>query len=150
MHKLWKMFNQLASSSFITIFNCRYHTSNHLSVCHKPIIRKRRYFPSYFTCICSKCLWCRGKLLISIKRAMNSFRIELLWLVWDQSRSKYYLRTKFQDGIGAGGKGVCGRLMSPAHETQSMREIRFLRGRLPRKGAGLTGMDLKIIWSSVF
>jgi hypothetical protein len=27
-------------------------------------------------------LWCRGKLLISIKRAMNSSRIELLWLVW--------------------------------------------------------------------
>jgi hypothetical protein len=42
---------------------------------------------------------CRGKLLISIKRAMNSSRIELLWLVWDQSRSKYYLRTKFQNGI---------------------------------------------------
>ena len=37
-------------------------------------------------------------------------------------------------------KGVCGRLMSPAHETQSMREIRLLRGRLPRKGGGLTGM----------
>ena len=35
---------------------------------------------------------------------------------------------------------MCGRLMSPAHETQSMREIRFLRGRLPRKGGGLTGM----------
>jgi hypothetical protein len=30
-----------------------------------------------------------GKLLISIKRAMNSSRIELLWLVWDQS---YHLR----------------------------------------------------------
>ena len=30
--------------------------------------------------------------------------------------------------------------MSPAHETQSMREIRLLRGRLPRKGGGLTGM----------
>ena len=29
---------------------------------------------------------------------MDSSRIELLWLVWDQSRSKYYLRTKFQDG----------------------------------------------------
>ena len=42
-------------------------------------------------------LWCRGKLLISIKHVMNSSRIELLWLVWDQSRSKYYLRTKFQD-----------------------------------------------------
>jgi hypothetical protein len=37
-------------------------------------------------------------------------------------------------GDRAGGKGVCGRLMSPAHETQSMREIRLLRGRLPRKG----------------
>jgi hypothetical protein len=34
-----------------------------------------------------------GKLLVSIKRAMNSSRIELLWLVWDQSQSKYYLRT---------------------------------------------------------
>jgi hypothetical protein len=42
--------------------------------------------------------------------------------------------------VGGGGKGVCGRLMSPAHETQSMREIRLLRGRLPRKGGGLTGM----------
>jgi hypothetical protein len=30
--------------------------------------------------------------------------------------------------------------MSPAHETQSMREIRLLRGRLQRKGGGLTGM----------
>jgi hypothetical protein len=37
-------------------------------------------------------------------------------------------------GDRVGGKGVCGRLMSPAHETQSMREIRLLRGRLPRKG----------------
>jgi hypothetical protein len=27
-------------------------------------------------------LWCRGKLLISIKRAMNLSRIELLWLVF--------------------------------------------------------------------
>jgi hypothetical protein len=43
-------------------------------------------------------------------------------------------------GGRAGGKVVCGRLMSPAHETQSMREIRLLRGRLPRKGGGLTGM----------
>jgi hypothetical protein len=33
-----------------------------------------------------------------------------------------------------------GRLMSPAQETQSMREIKLLRGRLPRKGGGLTGM----------
>ena len=41
-------------------------------------------------------------------------------------------------GGPAGGKGVCGRLMSPAHETQSMREIRLLRGSLPRKGGGLT------------
>jgi hypothetical protein len=45
-------------------------------------------------------------------------------------------------GYRAGGKGVCGRLMSPAHETQSMREIRLLRGRLPQKGGGLTGMVL--------
>ena len=36
---------------------------------------------------------------------------------------------------------MCGRLMSPAQETQSMREIRLLRGRLPRKGGGLTGME---------
>jgi hypothetical protein len=41
-----------------------------------------------------------------------------------------------------GEKGVCGRLMSPAHETQSMLEIRLLRGRFPRKGGGLTGMLL--------
>ena len=33
-----------------------------------------------------------------------------------------------------------GRLMSPVQETQSMREIRLLRGRLPRKGGGLTVM----------
>ena len=30
--------------------------------------------------------------------------------------------------------------MSPVQETQSMQEIRLLRGRLPRKGGGLTGM----------
>ena len=35
---------------------------------------------------------------------------------------------------------MCGRLMSPAQETQSMREIRLLRGRLPQKGEGLTGI----------
>jgi hypothetical protein len=34
----------------------------------------------------------------------------------------------------------CGRLMSPAQETQSMREIRLLHGRLLCKGGGLTGM----------
>jgi hypothetical protein len=37
-------------------------------------------------------------------------------------------------GDRAGGKGVCGRFMSPAQETQSMRELRLLRGRLQRKG----------------
>ena len=31
--------------------------------------------------------------------------------------------------------------MSTAQETQSMREIRLLRGTLPRKGGGLTGME---------
>ena len=31
-----------------------------------------------------------------------------------------------------GGKGVCGRLMSPAHETQSMRETPVKRGRVNR------------------
>ena len=35
--------------------------------------------------------------------------------------------------------------MSPAHETQSMWEIRLLRGRLPRKGGGLTGMYIVLI-----
>ena len=39
---------------------------------------------------------------------MNSSQIELLWLVWDQSRSKFYLRTKFQDGID-----------HPTHQQQS-------------------------------
>jgi hypothetical protein len=34
---------------------------------------------------------CKPSLLLS--------PLELSWLVWDQSRSKYYLRTKFQDGI---------------------------------------------------
>ena len=43
-------------------------------------------------------------------------------------------------GDRAGGKGVCGRLMSPTQETQSMREIRLLRRRLLCKGGGLTGM----------
>jgi hypothetical protein len=63
-------------------------------------------------------LWCWVKLLISIKRAMNSSRLELLWLVWDQSRSKYYLRTKFQDGIDKPQKwrNVC---YHPAHLQQS-------------------------------
>ena len=48
------------------------------------------------------------------------------------------------------GKGVCGRLMSPAHETQSMREIRLLRGRLPRKGGGLTGMHVDNSFRYIF
>jgi hypothetical protein len=49
---------------------------------------------------------------------MNSSRIELLWLVWDQSRSKYYLRTKFQDGIDEPQKcrNVC---YHPTHQQQS-------------------------------
>ena len=49
---------------------------------------------------------------------MNSSRIELLWLVWDQSRSKYYLRTKFQDGIDKPQKSqnVC---YHPTHQQQS-------------------------------
>ena len=45
-------------------------------------------------------------------------------------------------GDCVGGKGVCVILMSPAQETQSMREIRLLRGKLPRKGGGLTGMPV--------
>ena len=49
---------------------------------------------------------------------MNSSRIDLLWLVWDQSRSKYYLRTKFQDGIDKPQKfkNVC---YYPTHQQQS-------------------------------
>ena len=45
-------------------------------------------------------------------------------------RSRFYCTWFFVGGIS------CGRLMSPAHETQSMREIRLLRRRLPRKGGG--------------
>ena len=49
---------------------------------------------------------------------MNSSRIELLWLVWDQSRSKYHLRTKFQDVIDKPQKcqNVC---YHPSHQQQS-------------------------------
>ena len=49
---------------------------------------------------------------------MNSSRIEFLWLFWDQSRSKYYLRTKFQDGIDKPQKcqNVC---YHPTHQQQS-------------------------------
>ena len=62
-------------------------------------------------------LWCRGKLLISIKRAMNSSRIELLWLVWDQSRSKYYLRTGWNDKPQKC-QNVC---YHPMHQQQSLK-----------------------------
>jgi hypothetical protein len=58
-------------------------------------------------------------------------------------RSKFYffhVRKIFVGGDRAGGKGVCGRLMSPVQETQSMREIRLLCRRLTRKGGWLTGM----------
>jgi hypothetical protein len=48
-------------------------------------------------------------------------------------------------GDRAGGKGVCGRFMSPARETQSMREIRLLRRRLQHKGGGLTGINYHMI-----
>ena len=44
---------------------------------------------------------------------------------------------------------MCGRLMSPAQETQSMREIRLLHGRLPRKGGGLTGMGMLLVNSKL-
>ena len=49
---------------------------------------------------------------------MNSSRIKLLWLVWDQSWSKYYLSTKFQDGIDKPQKcqNVC---YHPTHQQQS-------------------------------
>ena len=45
---------------------------------------------------------------------MNSSRIELLWLVWDQSRSKYYLRTKFDKPQKC--QNVC---YHPTHQQQS-------------------------------
>jgi len=44
---------------------------------------------------------------------------------------------------------VCGRFMSPAWETQSMQEIRLLRGRLPCKGEGLTGMFIQYVLPSM-
>jgi hypothetical protein len=49
---------------------------------------------------------------------MNLSRIELLWLVWDQSRSKYYLRTKFQDGIDKPQK-CQNECYHPTHQQQS-------------------------------
>ena len=49
---------------------------------------------------------------------MNSSWIELLWLVWDQNRSKYYLRTKFQDEIDKPQK--CRNVYyHPTHQQQS-------------------------------
>ena len=60
---------------------------------------------------------------------------------WSQNVGQDFIVLDFLlGGYRVGGKGVCGRLMSSAHETQSMQEIRLLRGRLPRKGGGLTGM----------
>ena len=60
---------------------------------------------------------------------------------WSQNVGQDFIVLDFfVGGDRPGEKGVCGRLLSPAHETQSMREIRLLRGRLPRKGGGLTGM----------
>jgi hypothetical protein len=57
-------------------------------------------------------------ILVIIFTSNNSSRIELLWLVCDQSRSKYYLRTKFQDGIDKPQKfrNVC---YHPTHQQQS-------------------------------
>ena len=61
---------------------------------------------------------------------------------WSQNVGQDFIVLDILLGGGrAGGKGVCGRLMSPTHETQSMWEIRLLRRRLPRKGGGLTGMQ---------
>ena len=52
---------------------------------------------------------------------MNSSRIELFWLVWDQSRSQYYLRKKlslFQDGIDK--PQTCWNICyHPTHQQQS-------------------------------
>ena len=60
---------------------------------------------------------------------------------------KYWSQNVGQDFIVldffVGGRS-CGRLMSPVQETQSMREIRLLGGRLPRKGGELTGMHWEL------
>ena len=53
--------------------------------------------------------------------------------------------SKSGENFVVGGRS-CGRLMSPAQETQSMREIRLLRGRLLCKGGGLTGMLIVAQW----
>jgi hypothetical protein len=50
--------------------------------------------------------------------SMNSSRIELQWLVWDQSRSKYYLRTKFQDGIDKPQKILNDEMYAITQDTQ--------------------------------
>ena len=48
-------------------------------------------------------------------------------------RSRFYCAWFLMlGGDRAGGKDVCGRLMSPAQETQSMREIPAQRGRVNR------------------
>ena len=82
---------------------------------------------------------------IRISRHFSSaqeFRMGNFQKYWSQNVGQDFIVLDFfVGGDRAGGKGVCGRLMSPAHETQSMREIRLLRGRLPCKGGGLTGMS---------
>ena len=52
---------------------------------------------------------------------------------WSQNVGQYFIVLYFFHVR----KLFVGRLMSPAQETQSMREIRLLRGRLPCKGGGL-------------
>jgi hypothetical protein len=89
-------------------------------------VRFHRIF--VYTCkqsnIMCSCVWPHGNGLVgfySLQKLLK-FMFFLLFLIFF-----------------VGGRS-CGRLMSPAHETQSMREIRLLRRRLPRKGGGLTGM----------
>ena len=80
---------------------------------------------------------------ICISRRFSSareFQMGNFQKYWSQNVGQDFIVLFYVGGGRAGGKGVCGRLMSPAHETQSMREIRLLRGRLPRKGGELTGM----------
>ena len=83
---------------------------------------------------------------IRISRRFSSareFQMGNFQKYWSQNVGEDFIVLDFLlGGYRAGGEGVRGKLMSPAHETQSMREIRLLRGRLLRKGGGLTGMTV--------
>jgi hypothetical protein len=63
---------------------------------------------------------------------LDCFYGAYLWLISRNIDRKMYVKILLYlifllGGDRVGGKGVCGRLMSPAQETQSMREIRQLK-----------------------